>query len=106
MVNNNKTVSLKYHFGSNCPDTRGGENYGSSFTFECNRTIGVGAPVYKNISDECIYVFEWQTSVVCPDMYLKFSNSNCSLVNPDTGKILDLNRVWENGPIEVSFIHL
>lgn len=101
MVVNAETVSLKYSHGSNCTKDPG-YNYSSQFVFKCNHSIGVGAPIYERITSDCEYQFNWETSVVCPNTTLNFIDSNCSLVNPYTGKILDLNPAWESGPIEVS----
>ncbi|XP_043273533.1 uncharacterized protein [Venturia canescens] len=82
-----KNVILRYTGGSVCSEDKA-KNISSNFTFLCNLTSGVGAPIYKYY-DNCTYAFEWTTSIVCPTES-GILEKNCTIFNPHSSQRMNL----------------
>ena len=58
-------VTLEYQGGAACHN--GAYNRSTSIVFICNQTAdGSQGPYFVEERDDCSYIFEWQTSLVCP----------------------------------------
>ncbi|CAG8538494.1 10574_t:CDS:2 [Ambispora leptoticha] len=63
----NDELFLNYKDGDKCPDDDNNKRE-TFIRFICDRTIeGQGAPKLLLSSRECVYIFEWKTSVACPE---------------------------------------
>ncbi|XP_054163320.1 cation-independent mannose-6-phosphate receptor-like [Oppia nitens] len=47
------------------------KNVTTIFRFHCSSSAGVGEPEFMYESNDCDYVFNWETSMVCPMNFLK-----------------------------------
>ena len=81
-------VSMRHEGGDHCSS---GFPRTTVFNFVCNKTAGKGSPKFDS-EEACIYVFTWQTNVVC--------NSIGSLRKPctvtDGSRVFDLSRLTRN----------
>ncbi|XP_024912478.1 cation-independent mannose-6-phosphate receptor isoform X2 [Cynoglossus semilaevis] len=59
-----REVSITYHSSTQCKEDPS-QNYTSTIIFSCKRGVELGSPQVLQL--ECTYLFEWATSVVCPD---------------------------------------
>lgn len=72
-----------------------------------NNSIGMsciqGTPILQSISNECHYEFEWPTNVMCPNHVGEFKEKKCELYNSQIKHSLNLQGIFKNGLLTVSF---
>lgn len=93
------TPQLKYLRGGACP-THPTEKATSTIQFTCNAKVGRGRPVLKSIEDECDYLFEWETNVICQRAQLEYGN--CTLSEKATGASFSLRDVGSSGNVTLT----
>lgn len=81
---NDQKVTMLYVLGDKCPD--GMRNRSTLIKFTCNPGHSVGHPVLIEVFDNCIYIFNWETYVVCP-VSTPHKETNCTYT--DTRSLTD-----------------
>lgn len=61
-----------------------------------------GGPILQSIVEDCHYVFEWPTNVICPKHESQFREKSCAIYNDKMNATLDLRKVFKDGIINVS----
>ncbi|KAM4632802.1 LOW QUALITY PROTEIN: cation-independent mannose-6-phosphate receptor [Polymixia lowei] len=79
-------VSITYSSSTPCL-TDPAQNYTSTIIFTCQRGVELGFPQMVRLQD-CVYVFEWATPIVCPDATL---TSGCNLTDAQLQFTFDLS---------------
>lgn len=92
---------LKYLRGDPCP-SHPQENSTSTIEFRCSEKVGRGRPVLQSIEDECHFLFDWETNVVCPARSIPFDTKTCSLTNANvTGGTFNVSEIGTGGSVKV-----
>lgn len=86
----NDILSVVYTEGDICSSDPS-QRYISKVKFKCNRDAVNGIPTFIKTVDNCIYLFEWSTSLVCD--YELISQVNCIFRDPLTNLEADLTSV-------------
>ena len=94
-IGQQKKVTLTYADGKVSMRHEGGDHCSSKFSrttvinFVCNQTAGNGKPKFDS-EEDCVYVFTWQTDLVCQGSLRK----SCSVT--DGSRVFDLSRLTRN----------
>ncbi|XP_028809164.1 cation-independent mannose-6-phosphate receptor isoform X2 [Denticeps clupeoides] len=67
-------VEITFNSSTTC-DVDQSQNYSSRIIFSCQRGVDLGSPQMIR-KQRCVYVFEWATPVVCPDVV---TTDGCSI---------------------------
>eukprot|EP00056_Hartaetosiga_gracilis_P018264 m.10245 g.10245 ORF g.10245 m.10245 type:complete len:2602 (+) comp6558_c0_seq2:88-7893(+) len=86
----------------------------ATIKFSCNEDMGaLGTPVFEYEGNDCDYVFSWHSSAACPhgggtDKSTSTSTttgpfviSSCKVTHPDTGEVIDLTDLTQDGGLHV-----
>ncbi|XP_071019066.1 cation-independent mannose-6-phosphate receptor-like [Oncorhynchus clarkii lewisi] len=87
-------VSITFNSTTTCPSDST-QNYTSTILFTCQRGLELGSPQMIRKQD-CMYVFEWATPLVCPDAT---QTSVCNLTDSQLQFTFDLSPL--SGEIQV-----
>lgn len=79
-------VSMRYEGGDHCSS---GFSRTTVINFVCNKTAGSGSPKFDS-EEGCLYLFTWQTDVVCSGSLRK----PCTVTDGD--RVFDLSRLTRN----------
>ena len=80
----NGAITADSHFGSPCVANSGIPG-GSHIEFTCNPSVGLGHPVFREETEDCIAVFDWATSVACPAR--EEVGEHCVVTDSRTGEL-------------------
>ncbi|EGD79231.1 hypothetical protein PTSG_09952 [Salpingoeca rosetta] len=78
-------LSIETSFGDECP---AGFKSDAVIDFICDVNAGSGHPTLREVTDQCLYVFAWRSSVACP--VKDETGNNCKVTDKATGKTYDL----------------
>ncbi|KAI3364465.1 hypothetical protein L3Q82_011257, partial [Scortum barcoo] len=96
-------VSISYQSSTKCAADPL-QNYSSTIIFTCQRGVELGSPQMLRLQ-ECVYLFEWATPLVCPDAT---NTSGCKLTDSQLQFTFDLSTLA--GEVKVpagsSFYHI
>lgn len=83
-------VSIIYPDGSFCDK---GVKSTSRIIFLCDTSIEMGEPELVTFNEECHYVFQWKTNLVCPktNIFENPSSTNCTYTDKKRGINIDLS---------------
>lgn len=84
---NDQRVTLKYQYGDKCPHDNT-QNRSSVIKFTCNPGLSLGYPVLLEAIEDCTYIFNWETYIVCP-VSLPHKETDC--VYNDTQTLTEYN---------------
>ncbi|KAM9840298.1 cation-independent mannose-6-phosphate receptor [Aulostomus maculatus] len=87
-------VSITYYSSTRCAADPA-QNYTSTIIFTCQRGLELGSPQMLRLQ-ECVYLFEWATPVVCSDTT---NTSNCHLTDSQLQFTFDLSAL--TGEVQV-----
>nr|QPB70590.1 insulin-like growth factor 2 receptor [Pampus argenteus] len=79
-------VSITYNSSTKCAADPA-QNYTSTIIFTCQRGVELGSPQMLRLQ-ECVYLFEWATPVVCSDAT---NSSGCQLTDSQLQFTFDLS---------------
>ncbi|GFT52342.1 hypothetical protein NPIL_297832 [Nephila pilipes] len=80
-----------YTNGSTC-EANLNETLRSRIIFLCSSDAGMGEPVLIQVlPDECSYIFEWRTSLVCPEKPIEDNEMACNYTDRSRGIHFDLS---------------
>ncbi|KAL8573519.1 hypothetical protein ACOMHN_047790 [Nucella lapillus] len=85
-----KQVTLKYDHGQPCANNSS-FNASTLIIFACKPGLLQGVPRLVDVTASCMYVFEWQTNVVCRDDAVEKETANCSYYDHRTNHHFDLS---------------
>ncbi|XP_050026519.2 cation-independent mannose-6-phosphate receptor [Dermacentor andersoni] len=90
-------VTLLYVNGSQCAYNSSASNR-ARVIFICDPSTTVEEPVLLDIDKEnCLYIFEWRTNLVCPEVNKKaVPTENCTFSIPQHGLSFDLSALKPN----------
>jgi len=77
-------LKLKLSGGKPCHDATYQRH--TTIVFTCREDGGLGIPTFLEETDDCMYIFAWETSAACPE----YVASECAAQDPDTKKYVDL----------------
>ncbi|XP_068221483.1 cation-independent mannose-6-phosphate receptor isoform X2 [Palaemon carinicauda] len=98
---NDEVVELMYSSGSVC-QTNPGFPITTRISFICDEKVGMGTPVFKEITHDCQYIFEWKTSVVCnKSEEIPDSGPVCQIMYKAAKTNVDLKPLQKSGGYEV-----
>ncbi|KJE92774.1 hypothetical protein, variant 2 [Capsaspora owczarzaki ATCC 30864] len=83
----NGALTLQYSLGSSCHN--GQFNRSVLITFTCKQG-SLGVPKFVTETDQCQYMFMWETSVAC-DANNGTASTGCRTVDPLTNEVYDLS---------------
>ena len=82
-----RTILLKYSNGDKC----NGGNGRTTIQFLCDREAYLGAPTLLKNNDNCRIDVQWKTSLACPELIEPQIGTECKVMNPFTGQMIDLS---------------
>ncbi|XP_041350855.1 cation-independent mannose-6-phosphate receptor-like [Gigantopelta aegis] len=91
-------ITLVYDHGDPCKKNPS-KNMSSRIVFTCKPGASEGTPELDAVTEDCQYVFVWETEVVCHGDTREKENKSCKYTNPFTKLVYDLSSL--NNPIEV-----
>ncbi|KAJ6638492.1 Cation-independent mannose-6-phosphate receptor, partial [Pseudolycoriella hygida] len=94
------SVQLKYFKGSVCPKDPQ-TLLSSVINFFCAPSAGRGKPILQEVLQDCHYVFDWATNIMCPTHLLKFDAENCDIFNDQLNATLNLKQITDKGIVSV-----
>ncbi|XP_033118003.1 cation-independent mannose-6-phosphate receptor-like [Anneissia japonica] len=83
------SVSIQYENGDIC---NGNVRYSTRIIFECSDRPG--SPVLQVVSNECEFVFSWQTPAACP--LQSNTGNNCVVDDPELGFQFNLTSLYNS----------
>lgn len=92
---NTKEVEITFNSTTICPSDRS-SNYSSKIIFTCQKGAELGSPQMIR-AQECMYMFEWATPVVCPETV---TAQGCSLTVSQLRYTFDLSPL--SRPVQVN----
>ncbi|KAM4529814.1 cation-independent mannose-6-phosphate receptor [Fundulus diaphanus] len=87
-------VSITYQSSTPCAYDRQ-QNYSSTIIFTCKKGLELGSPEMLRLQG-CLYMFEWETPIVCPD---STQTSGCQLKDSQLDFTFDLKSL--SGEVQV-----
>lgn len=100
---NSQGAKIMYTHGAKCT-TEPDYNFSSMIHFICDPEAGKGKPVFKEVTQDCQYQFEWRTSVAC---YMTFkeedSGPQCQIRYDKAKTNIDLKPLYRPEGYHVQF---
>lgn len=94
---------IMYTHGARCPTVHD-YNLSSMIHFICDPGAGMGNPVFKEMTHDCQYQFEWHTSVVCDTpSKIEDSGPQCQIRFDDAKTNIDLRPLYRHEGYQVNF---
>ena len=84
-------LSIETSFGDEC---EAGFKSDAVIDFACDVNAGSGHPTLREVTDQCVYLFSWRSSVACPVQDEK--GQNCRVHDSATGTTFDLSSLNKN----------
>nr|CAB3255509.1 cation-independent mannose-6-phosphate receptor [Phallusia mammillata] len=105
----NGSVGLEYLTGRVC-ESHPTSNISTRIIFTCLSTAGKGYPRLTTVTDDCVYLFEWPTDVVCLDKKPEVPDKSCSFTDQqhnvfDLSRIKPINVTTTSGTYQISLCH-
>ncbi|XP_068153520.1 cation-independent mannose-6-phosphate receptor isoform X2 [Drosophila tropicalis] len=102
-VGNRTSAELLYVKGDPCPQDNGAA-LSTRIHFSCQMHAGRGNPVLRSI-EECVYLFQWDTSVICPPHECTFDEKTCDIVHDELGQKFNFKNApfTKAGKIEIDY---
>lgn len=94
-------VQIMYTHGSKCP-FNSGLNVSTLIHFTCDKSAGKGNPIYKMVTHDCQYQFEWPTAHVCED-FERGRESVCQIMFPAAKTNINLKPLQRSEGYIVNF---
>ncbi|XP_042211767.1 cation-independent mannose-6-phosphate receptor-like isoform X2 [Homarus americanus] len=97
------SVQIIYIHGSSCT-SKPDYSISSRIEFICNLSAGKGNPVFKKMTHDCQYLFEWSTSLVCEDSHIAPDPGPVCQIKYDAAKTnVDLKPLRQSEGYTVNF---
>ncbi|XP_076467139.1 cation-independent mannose-6-phosphate receptor-like [Babylonia areolata] len=94
-----KQVTLTYDHGEPCAKNSN-VNASTLIIFICKKGFSEGVPRLVEVSEACVYVFEWETNVVCSDTAVEKETTNCTYYDQRTDYLFDLSALKDMQQID------
>nr|XP_045597766.1 LOW QUALITY PROTEIN: cation-independent mannose-6-phosphate receptor-like [Procambarus clarkii] len=99
----NDGVQIMYAHGSPCPSNPG-YSITSRIHFVCDASAGKGHPVFKILTHDCQYQFEWRTALVCEESVIEADSGPVCQIKFDAAKTnIDLKPLQQEAGYKVPF---
>ncbi|XP_063843942.1 cation-independent mannose-6-phosphate receptor-like isoform X1 [Scylla paramamosain] len=102
-VSDNEGANIMYVHGAKCT-TEPDYNLSSMIHFICDPSAGKGKPVFKEVTHDCQYQFEWRTSVACDILFKEEDSGPQCQIRYDQAKAnIDLKPLYRPEGYHVQF---
>ncbi|KAK3097797.1 hypothetical protein FSP39_013248 [Pinctada imbricata] len=91
-VDTSGRITLVYDNGSPCK-SQSSKNVSTKIIFNCKKGLSQGTPVLEQVTDDCQYVFQWDTSIVCRDDDTSTAGADCVYTDKATHAVYNLTEL-------------